>query len=96
MTAKLTPEQIANAPKRKMDCIDCHNRATHIFQNPGDALSSAMAAGTVPADLPFIKREGDKVLQKTYATEEEATAAVAKVEDFYKTQYPGRLRETPG
>ena len=86
--SKLTPEQIANAPKRKMDCIDCHNRATHIFQNPGDALSSAMANGTIPADLPYIKREGDKVLQKTYTTEDEAKAAVATVENFYKTQYP--------
>ncbi len=85
--SKLTADQIASASKRKMDCIDCHNRATHIFQNPSDALDSAMTNGTIAADLPFLKREADKVLLKTYATEQEATAAVAGVEDFYKTQY---------
>ncbi len=86
--SELTSEQVASAPKRKMDCIDCHNRATHIFQNPSDALDEAMANGTIAPDLPFLKREADKVLLKTYATEEEATAAVATVGDFYKTQYP--------
>ena len=86
--SKLTPEQIAGAQKRKMDCIDCHNRATHIFQQPGQALDAALAAGIIPANLPFIKREGTNVLEKTYATEEEAAKAIAAVEDFYRTQYP--------
>ena len=86
--SKLTPEQIASAPKRKMDCVDCHNRATHIFQQPGEALDAALAAGTIPANLPFIKREGANVLEKTYATEAEAAKAIAAVEDFYRTQYP--------
>jgi hypothetical protein len=86
--SKLTPEQIAGAPKRKMDCVDCHNRATHIFQQPADALDAALAAGNIAADLPFIKREGTKVLEKAYGTEQEAAAAIAGVEDWYRTQYP--------
>jgi nitrate/TMAO reductase-like tetraheme cytochrome c subunit len=86
--SKLTPEQIAGAQKRKMDCVDCHNRATHIFQQPGQALDASLAVGTIPANLPFIKREGTNVLEKAYATEEEAAKAIAAVEDFYRTQYP--------
>ena len=86
--SQLTPEQIASAQKRKVDCIDCHNRATHIFQRPGDALDAAMATGAIAADLPFIKREGTKVLEKTYTTEQEAATAIAGVEDLYRTQYP--------
>jgi hypothetical protein len=83
----LTPTDIARAEKRKMDCVDCHNRATHIFRSPAEALDDALTRGVLPADLPAIKQQGMAVLDKTYATEAEAAQAVAAVEDFYKTQY---------
>jgi hypothetical protein len=86
--SNLTPEAIAKAEKRKMDCIDCHNRASHNFRNPDDALDQAMALGQIPTDLPYIKREGANALMKKYATEAEAATAIAGVEDFYKTTYP--------
>ena len=84
----LTPEQIASAEKRKMDCVDCHNRATHVFQNPDDALNEALKNGTIAADLPYIKQYGSEVLSKKYATEAEAAAAIAGVTEIYKTQHP--------
>ncbi len=84
----LTATDIANAEKRKMDCIDCHNRASHDFQRPSTALDEALAAGTIPADLPAIKAQGTEVLERTYATEEEAAQAIAGVTDFYKNTYP--------
>ena len=84
----LTATDIANAEKRKMDCIDCHNRASHDFQRPSTALDEALAAGTIPADLPAIKAQGTEVLERTYATEEEAALAIAGVTDFYKNTYP--------
>jgi len=71
-----------------MDCVDCHNRATHIFRRPSDALDDALARGVIQADLPAIKREGVAVLEQTYANEKEAAAAIAAVTDFYRTQYP--------
>ena len=84
----LTPEQIASAQKRQMDCLDCHNRATHIYERPTDALDAAMNNGSIPADLPYVKREGVQVLEKTYASNEEAAAAIAATADFWKTNYP--------
>ena len=84
----LTPDQIAKAEKRKMDCVDCHNRATHLFRNPDTALNEAMANGTIAADLPYIKREGSRVLLQTYASEQEAAKAIAGIEDFYRANYP--------
>lgn len=86
--SNLTPEQIAQAEKRKMDCVDCHNRATHVFRRPAEALDEALANGTIPADLPAIKQQGTAVLERTYASEEEAARAVAAVTDFYRTTYP--------
>jgi len=84
----LTPEQIASAEKRKMDCVDCHNRATHIFENPEKSLNEAMTTGAIPADLPYIKQHGAEVLGQKYATEEEAAAAIAGIVETYKTQHP--------
>lgn len=83
----LTPADIATAEKRKMDCVDCHNRATHIFRNSDDALDAALANGSIPADLPFIKLYGSEVLGQTYATEAEAATAIAGVADLYKSQH---------
>lgn len=84
----LTPEQIASAEKRKMDCVDCHNRATHIFQNPDKALNDALQSGSLPADLPYIKLYGSVVLSRKYATEEEAATAIAGITEIYQTQHP--------
>lgn len=86
--SKLTAEQIAKAPKRKMDCVDCHNRATHVFRRPATVLDEALFHGTIPADLPEIKRLGTAALERTYATEEEAGKAIAAVADFYRDRYP--------
>jgi hypothetical protein len=85
--SNLTPEALAKNEKRKMDCVDCHNRASHNFRRPNDVLDEAMAQGVLPA-LPFIKDQGVKVLEQQYATEEEAAAAIAAVEDFYKNEHP--------
>jgi hypothetical protein len=84
----LTPEDIANAEKRKMDCVDCHNRASHNFRRPGEALDEALATGAIPADLPAIKEQGVAVLEQRYAAEEEAAQAIAAVADYYKNAYP--------
>lgn len=84
----LTIEDIAKAEKRKMDCIDCHNRASHNFRRPGAALDEALANGAISADLPAIKQQGAAVLEQRYTTEAAAAQAIAAVADYYKTAYP--------
>jgi nitrate/TMAO reductase-like tetraheme cytochrome c subunit len=83
-----TPQELEGMEKRKMDCVDCHNRASHNFRRPDDVIDNAMATGALPADLPELKKQGVAVLERKYTTAEEAAAAIAAVEDFYKTNYP--------
>jgi hypothetical protein len=45
---------------RTMDCVDCHNRPTHIYRTPEDEIDLAMAEGRIDRTLPFIHREGSK------------------------------------
>ena len=74
---------------REMDCVDCHNRPAHTFKTPSAEVDAAMADGRIDKTLPFIKREGMRVLTEgKYASKEEAQAGIAKaVEAFYKEKY---------
>ncbi len=40
---------------RTMDCIDCHNRPSHIYNPPAFFVNNAMSAGDIPKELPEIK-----------------------------------------
>jgi nitrate/TMAO reductase-like tetraheme cytochrome c subunit len=82
----LTPEALEKYEKRKMDCIDCHNRASHEFRRPSEVVDEAMASRVLPADLPFLKARAVSVLEKQYATEEEGRAAVSAVETYYQNE----------
>jgi len=75
------------APKegawRTMDCIDCHNRPSHIYRAPEDEIDRALAEGRIDTSLPFIRREGLKALQATYASHDEAREKIAAAVDAF-------------
>ena len=75
--------------RRTMDCMDCHNQATHVFQTAEDAIDEAMVVGTPSPDLPFVHKEGLQLIQATYSSQTEAGAKIVSgLDDFYRTQYP--------
>lgn len=74
---------------RTMDCMDCHNQATHVFQTAEDAVDEAMADGTPSASLPFVHKQGLALIQATYASQAQAGQKITSgLDDFYRTQYP--------
>lgn len=74
---------------RVMDCIDCHNRPTHIYESPSRSLDIALAAGRIDAELPFVKRIGMKLLAAGYPTRDSALVAIqAGLAQFYREGYP--------
>jgi len=88
---QLTPEQLAKLPRRDMDCLDCHNRATHVFVKPEQKLDEALASGRIDRSLPFVKREGLKLLSASYPSQDKGVAAMVGLADFYRSQYPSVL-----
>ena len=58
--------------RRTMDCIDCHNRASHTFVTAEEAINRAMADGSISPELPWVHKEGLQLLNATYASQEEA------------------------
>jgi nitrate/TMAO reductase-like tetraheme cytochrome c subunit len=87
--SKMTKEQIAAATSRRMDCIDCHNRPTHIYVPPDLSVDQAMLARRIDASLPFIKQQAVTALTAKYDTTDAAVQAIANdLESFYETKYP--------
>ena len=84
------PEELAKGERRRMDCMDCHNRPSHpMAATPERAINELMARGDVPKTLPFVRRETVKSLKASYATQEGADAGISRMlRDFYRTNYP--------
>jgi hypothetical protein len=74
---KLKPDQIAAAAIRRVDCIDCHNRPTHIFRSPDEAVDTAMALGRIDPALPSIKKNAVDALAADYPTTADALGELA-------------------
>jgi hypothetical protein len=75
--------------EREMDCMDCHNQATHVFMTAEQALDDFMVAGSPSPDLPFVHKQGLQLIQAAYRTPDEAAQKITGgLTDFYRTQYP--------
>jgi nitrate/TMAO reductase-like tetraheme cytochrome c subunit len=71
-----------------MTCYDCHNRAGHAILNPRTELDKDLSTGVIDATLPYIKREGMRILWTTYESQAVADAAADGLRDFYRLKYP--------
>ncbi len=81
---------------REMDCIDCHNRPSHIYLPPDDALDRKLAEGFIPSDLPFIKRQAMEVITRDYQSSAEARDTItAELNSWYRENYPKLVAENP-
>ncbi len=86
---KATPAQLAAGEHRLMDCMDCHNRPTHTFQLPSQALDQAMFRGLVSTNLPFFKKQALAALEVNYPDGQTARRRIAEaLQNFYAASYP--------
>jgi len=86
----VTPEQLAKGERRRMDCMDCHNRPSHPMAPTADrAVNESMARGEMPKTLPYVHRESVKLLKAAYASQSAADEGISGgLRNFYRTQYP--------
>jgi hypothetical protein len=83
------PSDIAKLSRRRMDCVDCHNRPTHIYLAPDRAVDDALAADRIDPSLPYAKQQSVQVLAAAYKTTPEAMQAIATaIPAFYREKYP--------
>ncbi len=92
--AKPTPQQLASGEHRTMDCVDCHNRPTHVFQLPDRAVDEAMSEGRISPELPFIKKTAVQVLNAGYPDRSAAASKIdASLHEWYRASYPAVYRD---
>jgi hypothetical protein len=71
-----------------MDCVDCHNRPSHILQSPDRSVDMALADGRLDASLPFIKQQSVTALAATYADREQALRGIdSALRGYYRKTY---------
>jgi hypothetical protein len=88
--------ETAGSTERLMDCIDCHNRPTHVFLSPEKALDRKLLSGQIPTELPYAKREALAAVTRKYASIQEARAGIAEqLRQWYTATYPELTSNQP-
>jgi nitrate/TMAO reductase-like tetraheme cytochrome c subunit len=86
---KTSKEQLAKTEKRAMDCIDCHNRPTHEFELPENAVDLRLSRGVISTDLPFIRKKAVELLKADYSDRHIAETRITEgITSYYRTSYP--------
>jgi hypothetical protein len=85
------PQSSTAAPAgeiRTMDCVDCHNRPSHILQSPDRSVDLALADGRLDASLPFIKQQSVAALAATYPDTKRALEGIdSALRGYYQKTY---------
>jgi len=74
---------------RTMDCMDCHNRPSHLYRPPSQFIDEAITAGRIPTALPEIKKLAVQLCTPQYPSAEAARQEIrAGIIAFYRENYP--------
>jgi hypothetical protein len=85
---KPTKDQLDKGEHRVMDCIDCHNRPTHAFDLPENAVDKQMSNGRISPELPYIRKKAVEVLKVNYPARDVAQQSIKEeLNKFYRTNY---------
>ena len=86
---KLSKADMEKSEKRAMDCIDCHNRPTHEFELPANAVDLRMSRGLISPDLPYIRKKAVELLKADYSDRDAANSKIVEgIKSYYRTTYP--------
>jgi NapC/NirT cytochrome c family, N-terminal region len=82
------PDLIAHGERRVMDCMDCHNRPSHVFFLPERAVDREMSSGRISPSLPFVHKVALEILKKDYPSREAAHAEIPEaLREYYRKNY---------
>jgi formate-dependent nitrite reductase cytochrome c552 subunit len=86
---KMSRPELEQGEKRTMDCIDCHNRPTHAFELPANAVDLRMSRGLISPELPYIHKKALELLKADYPDRDSAQEQIVEgIENYYRESYP--------
>jgi len=71
-----------------VECVTCHNRISHLFRTPSDALDDALARGIISPDIPYFKQNAVAVMDRQYPSMDEAHQALVGLQVYYQSNWP--------
>jgi nitrate/TMAO reductase-like tetraheme cytochrome c subunit len=78
---------------RILDCVDCHNRATHIFEDPEEAVDRRIASGLIDRSLPYIKRQSLEALTGSYPKGKARESIDLDLRGYYRLYHPEQIAQ---
>lgn len=88
LNSPIDTENLDQYEIHEMDCITCHNRISHLIDNPIDAVDAALHDGAISTDIPFIRARSVELLSEEYASTEDAYVALETLDEYYEENYP--------
>jgi hypothetical protein len=83
------PEELSELETRVMDCMDCHNRPTHVYNPPIRSVNQALAFERINRSLPYIRRIAVEALIQDFEKREDALAHIEEyITGYYERNYP--------
>jgi hypothetical protein len=84
----ITPDMVKDQPLHNLDCIDCHNRASHKIPSPEQAVDAAIYNNQISSKLPFIRLKAVEILNAKPADSQALNKALDGLANFYAEIYP--------
>ena len=74
---------------REMDCLDCHNRVAHVYEDADEAIDQRIDAGQLTRDLPFMKERAVAAVTGRFPDAESAMRGIrADITGYYRRAHP--------
>jgi hypothetical protein len=88
----LTKAEIDKTPKRTMDCVDCHNRPTHIYSTADEELEGMFGKWPDLQNVSYLKKAASEVLARQFT---EDSIVRGEVGDALLAWYGAHPEEKP-
>jgi nitrate/TMAO reductase-like tetraheme cytochrome c subunit len=89
----LKEKEKGNLEIRNMDCMDCHNRPSHLYKSAPDYIDIALISRMLSKNVPYIKKAAMEALKNPFPDSKTAMESIeAKIMGFYGTQHPDILK----
>jgi hypothetical protein len=85
-----TEELLQARPPRTMDCVDCHNRPTHVFESPEEAVDRLLQEDRLSREIPFVRREAVRALRAVENPGDDPAAAIREALEKAYEKYADR------
>jgi nitrate/TMAO reductase-like tetraheme cytochrome c subunit len=87
------PASITETDLEEMDCITCHNRITHLVNQPETSIDKALSLGSIDPTIPDVRRLAVDALRADYQNKDVGMVGIAGIENYYTAYHPEYYQE---